>query len=256
MHVGGSLHGMCVEYVAGELAVKPPWKGRVNEPIGVHQWCWQESSRVHWSFAPPSSSLSSFFTLQPYLPSLSDPRNASSPLPISYTPHRLVLTSILAMAVNTFPFSDPFGNEEVKAGGVSQFALFSSPHGCWEEHCQKAIQRVYVFGREEDKGRGDRAITGDVGSHSLAPAHIGGHVISSIWVEESKNFSIKAHSHQARKLRIHSFLHPQSTAVFHGLKHQPYSRFVYLLGLLSPEEESTMSVFTELYISPVTAGVV
>lgn len=39
-----------------------------------------------------------------------------SPFPISYTPHRLVLTRILAMAVNTFPLSDPFGSKEVKAG--------------------------------------------------------------------------------------------------------------------------------------------
>lgn len=67
------------------------------------------------------------FTLQPYLPSLS--------LSVFHTPHRLVLTRILAMAVNTVPFSDPFGSEEVKGGRVSLlffFALFSSPPGCWE----------------------------------------------------------------------------------------------------------------------------
>lgn len=34
--------------------------------------------------------------------------------PISDTPHRLAVTRILAMAVNTFPFSDPFGSKGVE----------------------------------------------------------------------------------------------------------------------------------------------
>lgn len=43
----------------------------------------------------------------------------SSPsTPISRTPLRLVLTRILSMAVNTVPFSDPFGSKEVKGGWV------------------------------------------------------------------------------------------------------------------------------------------
>lgn len=40
---------------------------------------------------------------------------------VFHTPHRLVLTRILAMAVNTVPFSDSFGSKEVTGGWVSPF---------------------------------------------------------------------------------------------------------------------------------------
>lgn len=43
---------------------------------------------------------------------------------IFHTPRRLVLMRILAMAVNTDPFSDPFGSKEVEVGRDSLFALF------------------------------------------------------------------------------------------------------------------------------------
>lgn len=48
--------------------------------------------------------------LWPYLPSLSLFWTASMLHPVFHTPDRLVLTRILAMAVNTVPFSNPFGH--------------------------------------------------------------------------------------------------------------------------------------------------
>ena len=65
------------------------------------------------------------------------------------------------MAVNTDPFSDPFGSKEVEVGRDSLFAvLFLDPPG-WV-----TLSVCVCVCLEKDKGSGDSATTvGGVGSH-------------------------------------------------------------------------------------------
>lgn len=78
--------------------------GRVNEPIGPGP----DESTGH--------SLSVLVVTPSPTPHLSPP--SSPDRPAFHTPHTLVLMRILAMAVNTVLFSDPFGSEEVTGGRI------------------------------------------------------------------------------------------------------------------------------------------